>query len=107
MDNIFILQRYNRNNNNTIFQGIRSDNTQFTVYLLKSPNHIDINNNNNYNISIFYQGFYYYIRIVFYLENNNNNALWENFNFNNNNFPFRNFDIPETVYRILVTLIRG
>lgn len=102
---LFRIETIARNNNLTILQGVRANNTRFSVYVSRYPTVENIIIPNY----IFSNGVYYIVSISNgndnALNNNVNNFYWENVNYNNNNFPINMHGISDTVFFYIKGLI--
>jgi hypothetical protein len=106
--NLFRIETIARNNNLTILQGFRFNESIFSVYISRYNN---INNIENFRNYIYSNGVYYIVSI--FNGNNNNihnmnnihNFYWENVNYTNNNFSLYNYGIDDIVSNYIKGLI--
>jgi len=102
---LFRIDNVSHTNNLTILQGLRHNNTRFFVYISRhsSMENIIVPS------YIFSNGTYYIVSIMNEIDNhphnNLNNFLWQNVNYNNNNFPFYTYGLSEIVYFYIKGLI--
>jgi len=102
---LFRINTVANNNNLTILQGVRANNTRFSVYISRYPSLENIVIPNY----IFSNGVYYVVSIFNgndnVLNNNVHNFYWQNVNYNNNDFPFYTYGISDTVFFYIRGLI--
>lgn len=108
---LFRINTVARNNNLLLFQGLRSNNSRFSILIRRYQ---DINNNINnqpFNNYIFSNGSYYTISVENdeninnqFNNNNINNFLWEHTNYNGE-FPFYMYGLTNEVYYYIKGLI--
>jgi len=104
--NLFNIDTVGRNENILILKGSRCNNTRFTIYISRS-----INNNNNQDqrqTYLYSNGTYYIITIDnFNQENKLNceNFIWEHTNKELKDFPYYNYGIHLSAYFYIKGLI--
>lgn len=104
--NLFRIDNIARNNNLILLQGLRSNNTRFSVLVSR---HLNLINQmvNNY---VFSNGSYYIISIVNdeninnELNNNVRDFIWEHPNYEGE-FPFHMYGLTDAVYYYIKGLI--
>lgn len=97
--NLFRIDTIARNNDILILQGIRYNNTRFSVVINRYQNLQPVQD------YIFSNGSYFYISLYNQIDMNNINFLWDHVNYNNNDFPFYLYGITDNVYYYIKGLI--
>ena len=98
--NSFRIDNIARNNNLVLLQGLRSNNTRFSILISRHINIINIMPLQNY---IFSNGSYYIVSIINdenvnnEINNNVNDFIWEHPNYNGE-FPFYMYGLTDGVY---------